>query len=73
VERYFVLFSKMAFILLAVWVILAGLGYTSMPGTVKQAVQRTRRHRAKGNVWASGFVTAPSAEDSLSFPAAPVM
>jgi hypothetical protein len=72
VEKYFVLFSKLAFILLAVWVILAGLGYTTMPG-VKQTVKRIRHKRAFGNKWASGFVTAPSAEDSLSFPAASVM
>lgn len=65
--------AKLALVLLAGWVVLAGLGLTTMPGTKKQAVQRARHRRAKGNTWAQAVAYAPAAEDSLAFPAAPVM
>lgn len=35
--------------------------------------QYARRPRGKGAVWARGPVTADYAEDSLAFPAAPIM
>lgn len=73
-EKYIGVFTKMAFILLAVWVVLAGLGKTTMPGTRKQAMRRRAyKQPASGLVWNSGFVQAPSAEEGLAFPAAPVM
>jgi hypothetical protein len=70
-EKYFALFSKLAFILLAVWVVLAGLGFTQMPGYVPP--KTPRRARGLGGVWAVPVASAPAAEDGLTFPAAPVM
>lgn len=66
-------FAKLAFVLLAVWVVMAGLGMTTMPGTRKQAVKKRAHHRAKGAIWAVPVVQAPQAEDTLAYPAAPVM
>lgn len=71
-ERYIDAFGKMAFLLLAVWVVLAGLGYTTMPG-LKQQIKKQRKQRAKGSIWQQSVITAPNAEDSLAYPAAPVM
>ena len=72
--RYMDVFLKLAFVFLVLWIVLAGLGFTTMPGTVKQAISKKRRRQgATGNKWASGFVQAPSAEDGLAFPAAPIM
>lgn len=62
-------FTKMAFVLLATWVVLAGLGLTTMPGTVKHQPRRRGRH-VKGSVWAVPVVSAPSSEDGLAFPQA---
>lgn len=61
-ERYMGIFTKLAFVLLAVWVVMAGLGITIMPGTVKQAVQQPRR-RGRGLMW-NQFGT-PSPDDLL--------
>lgn len=72
-ERYFDVFAKMAFILLAVWVVLAGLGMTTMPGTVKKAIGNRGRRRVKGQVWAVPVVAAPMSEDNLAFPQTNVM
>ena len=69
-ERYMEVFTKMAFVLLAVWVVLAGLGMTTMPGTVKQQVRGNGKRRVKGSVWAVPVVSAPSSEDNLAFPQA---
>lgn len=72
-ERYMDIFAKLAFVLLAVWVILAGLGYTTMPSLIRQVKTDNRRHRAGGLIWNTPVVSAPSAEDSLAWPAAQVM
>ena len=69
-ERYMDIFGKLAFVLLAVWVVLAGLGYTTMPGKTKMPPPKKR---GKGGIWAVPVVTAQAAEDGLAFPAAPVM
>jgi hypothetical protein len=67
VEEFYNVAQKLAFVLLAAWVILAGLGMTSMPGSTAPA---PRRRRAGGQVWAVPVVQAQSSEDSLSFPQA---
>ena len=75
-DRFEEVFTKLAFVLLAVWVVLAGLGMTTMPGVKKQRMQKSaaRRHqKASGVIWAVPVTQAPEAEDSLAFPAAPVM
>ncbi len=72
-ERFEVLFTKMAFILLAAWVVLAGLGMTTMPGTKKEKIARAARRRGYGSVWATPVVAAPNAESDLAFPPAMVM
>jgi hypothetical protein len=68
VEQLYVAFSKLAFVLLAVWVVAAGLGLTDMPGTVHQDIQRNGRRRAKGLVWATPVTAAPNADDDLLTP-----
>jgi hypothetical protein len=72
-EELMKIFGRLAFVLLAVWVVLAGLGMTTMPGTKKQRVQTGARKRGKGAMWAQAVASAPGAEDNLSFPAAYVM
>ena len=39
-ERYMDIFTKLAFVLLASWVILAGLGMTDMPGSRHKAMSK---------------------------------
>ncbi len=66
-------FAKLAFVILAAWVVLAGLGMTTMPGAVKAVIKKQRRPKAKGSVWATPVATAPSAEAMLAYPQAQVM
>jgi len=64
-------FSRIALVVLALWVVTAGAGLTTLPGAKKRALQKKiRRQKAVGAKWNSGFVQAPSAEDNLAFPAA---
>ena len=68
-EQIYVAFSKLAFVLMAVWVVAAGLGLTDMPGSVHQDIQRNGgRRRAKGLVWANPVTAAPNADDDLLTP-----
>jgi hypothetical protein len=64
-------FSKLAFVLLAVWVVLAGLGLTDAPWkkAVSQVKRKVETGNARGQVWAVPVTQAPMVEDGLAYPA----
>lgn len=66
-------FGRLTFILLAAWVIMAGLGMTKMPGDHTAPAPKPRRPTAAGDIWAIPVTSAPSADNRLASPAARVM
>lgn len=65
-------FGRLTFILLAAWVVMAGLGMTKMPGD-HAAPHPEARPVAAGDIWAIPVVKAPNADNALAYPAANVM
>jgi len=66
-------FGVLAFVLLAGWALMAGLGLTTMPTSKKKKVVRQMDFaRAKGQVWAHPVVTSQMGDD-IGTPAAVIM
>ena len=67
-ERYMDIFTKLAFVLLASWVVLAGLGMTDMPGSRhKRWANRPKTPIGTGGRGAVSVVNADYASDDLGF------
>ncbi len=66
-------FGRLTFILLAAWVVMAGLGMTKMPGDHTAPAPKPQRPMAAGDIWAVPVVRAPNADNALAYPAANVM
>lgn len=71
-EELYSVASKLAFVMLAIWVVMAGIGQTKMPGYHPPHVPNPRKN-AIGTKWGIPVVQAQEAEADLAFPAAPVM